>query len=575
MRRVPLFLHFLKRRESFIVLCIITVLSLITIYFAISGAMMDSATEDEPAHITSGYLQLTRGVFDFYREQPPMMDALSALPLLLSGPYNFPNDWRQIKSKWTVGQIFLYRSGNDADRMLLLTRLPEIVLLMLLCFLLYAWVYKETGSHYYGLLGFVLTLTCPNLLAHGRLATSDIGLTFFIALASFLYLRFLHKPVMTNVFLTGVATGCALLSKVSGLILLPYFGILLLFFLFLEKMLRPREIAFYLSRYVLILAFALLCFEVFYLLEVRSSYLHYAYPQMADSLGFRLLFPFREYAESISAVYRWFSKPYDKLQFLMGKFSYSGWWYYYIVAFTLKTRIPSLLLFLWSLGGLVFICRQRETATELVRRNFDSFSLIVFIGLFFVVTLGSRVDIGTRYILPIYAFMFVFIPVSLSRTYSATRKGAANMALVAIVTLATWNAAISISSYPSYLGYFNSFIGSNRNADKYLIDSNLDWGQDLKRLAVWVERHNIPKIHLVYFGGGDPIYYLGSKVIVATANQSMLYFLTGHPGYYAVSRQHYRVATFRVNGGRDFDLSSLHASFCGLIGKSIYIFHVK
>jgi hypothetical protein len=126
----------------------------------------------------------------------------------------------------------------------------------------------------------------------------------------------------------------------------------------------------------------------------------------------------------------------------------------------------------------------------------------------------------------------------------------------------------SVLTYPSYLSYFNEFIGGRQNADKYLIDSNLDWGQDLKRLALWVDDNNIPEIYVYYFGGGEPWYYLGRKARDISPGARK-------PGYYAISRQLYRMRDFYRDRGADMETYFKGARHVATIGESIYIFKAE
>ena len=80
-----------------------------------------------------------------------------------------------------------------------------------------------------------------------------------------------------------------------------------------------------------------------------------------------------------------------------------------------------------------------------------------------------------------------------------------------VCILTVWLGMETLSTYPYYLSYYNELAGGPDNGYKYAVDSNLDWGQDLKRLTQYVNENNIDKIKLEYFGGGNPQYYLGNK----------------------------------------------------------------
>jgi hypothetical protein len=541
-------------------------------YLAVSSLLLDSATDDEPVHIAAGFFKLKYGYFNIYNEQPPLVDSLCALPLLV-GNFNFPPLWEKLANQWAVGHVLLHYTGHDPQRILLLARLPIVVLFVLLCILVYVWVYTITRNRFFALLGFVLTGFCPNLIAHGRLATSDMGLTFVVTLSAFLFLRFLYNPSKTNAILTGLDVGCAFLSKVSGLILLLYCPLVLVFFFVYEGTLSRRSAFLYLIRGMTIITVSLLCIEVLYLLEMRHSYLQYAYPQFSDSIWGRLIIPFKEYSKSVSAVFRWVADPYNKPQFLLGAFSFTGWWYYYIVAFILKTPLPVILLFLFSLFAFMAVSpRYWKSRKEGERQYyFHVLSLCFLIFFFFAISSLSKVNIGLRYILPVYPCLYIFVTLVLFHVVTAIKR-TRPLFLSLLTLLVLWHIASSLMIYPSYLSYFNELSGNDRNADRYLIDSNLDWGQDLKRLALWVNANGVPSIHVAYFGGGEPFYYLGYKAIPLTQS------LPDHklPGYYAISRHIYRSSSsFKGRAGTDLEAYFADAKYITTIGKSIYVFKVE
>jgi hypothetical protein len=535
---------------------------------AVSGMLLDSATDDEPEQIAAAVVKVKQGHFDFFNEQPPLITSLIALPLLFP-QFNFPAVWEQVRNPWTVGKILMYRSGNDADQVLLLARLPIFLLFLLLCALVYFLILSLTRDRWYALLGSLFAGFCPNLLAHGRLATGDMGVTFFIFLSSLCFLRFLYGPNAVNTLLTGLFMGCAFLSKVSGLVLLPYFAALLLFFVLFERKFSWRDISGYLVRSLIIVLVALTLIELLYLLEMGHSYVHYSYPRLAETFWGRLVIPFMEYQKNVSAIYRWVALPYDKAQFLMGSFSSTGWWYYYIACFLLKTPLPAIVLFLFSCGTVAALGRNSFTAPDgpARRQYFHLFSLVFFVLLFLSVSSQSKLNIGLRYILPIYPFLYV--SVALASFMAAARLGRARRPFLGFLTLCLlWSVISSVMAYPSYLSYFNELIGGRQNADRYLIDSNLDWGQDLKRLALWVDDNHVPAIYVHYFGGGEPQYYLGQRAMVISPGPRK-------PGYYAISRHLYRRSDLYRSRGTDMETYLKGARRVATIGESIYVFKAE
>jgi len=177
--------------------------------------------------------------------------------------------------------------------------------------------------------------------------------------------------------------------------------------------------------------------------------------------------------------------------FLMGQHSTEGWWYYFLVAFAIKTPVPTLILL-----ATVAVLTARDRL-DVAKREYV---LYIPVGVFTLATLFSFLNIGYRHILPVLPFLFVVA----SKVVLWTRTRWARAALLA---LCLWYAVSSMSMYPHYLAYFNEVVGGPENGYKYLVDSNLDWGQDLKNLKTYMRNNGLETVYLGYFGSAHVDYY--------------------------------------------------------------------
>jgi hypothetical protein len=178
--------------------------------------------------------------------------------------------------------------------------------------------------------------------------------------------------------------------------------------------------------------------------------------------------------------------------YLLGQISPDGFWTYFPVAFAVKTPVPTLILIA---AGLWFISRQPL-------KRMDRTFLILPPVVYFLLAMSSGINIGLRHILPIYPFLFVLIAGTVVHLWRA--RGSL---WTGLVFLGIWYVGSTIWIYPHYLAYFNEAAGGPDNGYKILLDSNLDWGQDLKGLKLWMEREHVEKILFVHFGPCDPEYY--------------------------------------------------------------------
>lgn len=207
-------------------------LILIFSLLALRSAALNGQTTDEAFFSASGYAMLRFNNYEFLGEQPPLASQIGAIPLAFL-KLNFPID-----DPWLVpgtdridvarnGRRFLYLMGNDPATILFLQRIPIIFLTALLGIGIYAFGRQLFGTGA-ALLALALFAFDPNILAHGSLYTTDMGLTFFYFVAIYAASRFFENPSDRTGFWLGLACGAAFMSKVSSLILLPILAVLFL-----------------------------------------------------------------------------------------------------------------------------------------------------------------------------------------------------------------------------------------------------------------------------------------------------------------------------------------------------------
>jgi len=521
---------------------ILAALTILITVLAVSSVRLDSATADEGAHIAAGLVRLQHGSFRFFAEQPPLMNVLSAIPLALDG-VRVPPLW-QTENHWTVGHALLYLSGYSPPRILFLARLPTIALFLALCVAVWWFVRDQTGSETWALVAFLMTGLCPNLLAHGRLATVDLAATAFLFIATALFLRLLREPSKAVAIGASAAAACAILSKTSGLIVGPWLALLLVVHLVRRRPWRPLVVPL-----VLVFASSVVVVYATYLLLARDQ-----------SLAGAITLPFREYAQSVEHIRHWYTKGHEHPQFLMGEFSRrEGWPHYYFVAFLLKVPIGAQILFLVS---CVIAVRRRSAAL---------LTCVGFVFLVLAISATSHIDLGIRYVLPIFPFVYAAIAIALAD--AARDAGPHRKALgILVAALIAWHALAGVLAYPSYISYFNEWIGSPRNADRFLIDSNLDWGQDLHRLRLWCDANGVEFIRVDYFGGGEPRYELGPRAERWPAPRRRLL----PKGWFALSRHFYRTSFDPLESPVDYDtyLAASKARYVTTVGGSIDVYRV-
>src|SRR5437870_226947 len=456
---------------------------LLVLFFIIQGIFFigaNSPTYDEAMHLAAGYSYLAKRDFRINPENPPLNKELVALPLFLIYrlPFNpDPQHWRD-GADFLIGQNFLYRSTIPADQLLALSRLPNLFLGSSLIALIGWWSYRLWGSSA-AILAMGLACFEPNLIAHSSLATADMGVTLFIFLSVYFLWEYLNSPTWWLLAATGIATGMALISKFLAILLIPVIGLILAISLLLTReesaslplrhSAKPSAKIFQAATtFFLIVLLALCMIPIAYFFQGWQPWF----------LGLQRLL-------SLARGGQW--------AFFLEERSYHGWWSYFVVAFLLKTPVGSLVLIAVS----VFFYRARRS---LGRR--EAILLLVPVSIIFLAATQSKTNIGLRHILPVYPFLFV-----LASRLATVRFNRRWLAQFLVGAPLIFTAVSSLRIAPHQLAYFNELVGGPDEGYRYLSDSNIDWGQDLRGVKVYMDKENLPIIYLSYFGTAPPSYY--------------------------------------------------------------------
>ena len=439
----------------------------------------NSQTLDEAVHLAAGYSYLATGDFRLNPEDPPLIKLLAAACVSLRYRLPFAPDEGQwaVPDQWKIGQQFLYGSAVPADGVLAAARLPNFLLGIALVGLVGWWAYRLWGRAA-GLVALALAALEPNLVAHACLVTTDLGVALFTCLTLYLLWEYLARPSGWWLAAAGLAAGLALATKFSAIFLPQLAGILLVgqaLFGTTPLFSWPRrnwgDVA-RLAGAALSLTL-LICFAA---LVLWAVYLGHGLAAWWQGLDWQLAHQDRGHPA-----------------FFLGDYSQGGWWAYLPVAFLLKTPLGSLLL----VGASLVLCR----AGRPLRWREAAFLLLPVAALFVAAT-QARVNIGLRYLLPVYPLLYVQ-----AGRLATVCGGHRWLFPVLLVGALGWTAVSSGRVAPHQLAYFNELAGGPTGGQRYLGDSNLDWGQDLKNLKAYMDRERLAAVHLCYFGTAPPDYY--------------------------------------------------------------------
>lgn len=536
---------------------IAAVLLTLMFFLAVFSMKDDSVTMDEVAHLPAGYSYLTQKDMRLNPEHPPLIKDLSALPLLFIGDINFPSeikDWKEdINGQWGFGYHFLYQAGNPVDQMIFWGRIPMILVLILLGFYLFKWA-KELFGNKVGLLSLFFFSFSPTFLAHGRLVTTDVGAAAGIFIATYYFIKALQNPSKKNIILAGIFFGLAELCKFTVIILVPFFALLALIYWLIKSIgWKPA-----LKIFILVLVVGFLLIGPVYQYHVlnyppekqardteillSSHPFQFLGPALSWASQKPILKPYAQYLLGLFLVYQ--RGVGGHTTYFLGEVSAAGWKNYFPVVYSIKIPLAFHILTIIALFYAAWLIRKsfwQETFRRTkgwLKSHFAEFSMLSFILIYWAFSLIANLNIGVRHLLP--AFPFTILLVS-AMTIKLLKEPFLKLKYVILGALILWQAASVVSIYPHFLAYFNEAARGPKNGYVYTVDSNLDWGQDLKRLKNWADQEGIDKIYVDYFGGGDTKYYLKEKYAPWRGTQDPKEFPKGN--YLAIS------ATF-LQGGR-------------------------
>lgn len=473
-------------------------MALVAVFFALcfGSLRQKSVTIDEFAHLPTGLSNIRLRQFIMYSQNPPLLRVLAALPVSGS-EVNLPlaEGWHA-RNHWWFGYDFMYANREVYHDLFVRARMVTVILGALLVVAVWWWT-RSLHGRTPALAAAALCAFSPNLIAHSRLVTTDVGSALFLFLSVLTFWGLCRRPTWPRAGLAGLVLGLALLTKFTALMLLPLLPVLAA-----TRQVLARERKLLKAFWVRAPAVFILAYLVF-----NTGYLWKGFSHPVEKYRFhsRLLSKLalripgrcpvplpRDYVEGFD------KQSYDTEgrfnAYLFGEVSRNGWWYYYLVALAAKVPVPTLLLILGGMAALIVSGRQNLAD--------GVFVLVPPLALIAAMTFFTDINIGVRYLLPAFPYFFMMAA-------GLFRPGVFSRAWVrpALSLLVGLHVISGLLIYPHYLAYFNFIAGGPEGGHRVLADSNLDWGQDLIGLKRYMEDNNIDHVCLLYFGNPDPAIY--------------------------------------------------------------------
>ncbi len=495
----------------------LTALILLACLLAASTWRVYSNTWDEPEHLAAGIELLDLGRYEYDTEHPPIVRALMALGPYLAGARSFgtpPPDGV------LEGDDILY-SGGHYDLYLTLARLGTLPFLALLLFSVWLWARRLTQSEGEALLAVLLLASVPPVLGHGALATLDVAAAATVLLALYAMQSWLSTARWRDAVFFGVTVGVAAGSKFSAIPFLALgFVVLAVSHWVLARRRAPPDaqgaragaaapdmgqrfaglaVVVFVSGVPLFLAYGLWSGNAVSLphrfdLAVQFLLQEHGLSHVAGVVLGHVWLPswVQGFLEGIIAVKA--HNDSGHLSFLLGQLRSTGWWYFYLVGLAVKTPLPLLVTGPIGLGLLARAGWRTHDAWRLA-------PALLFLTILVFASTFSHINIGIRHVLVLYPFMALGGAYLSALAWRSLRKMTVRpLAIVGsafVFGVVGWQVSTLWTAYPDYLPYFNEAVA---HPERVLVDSDLDWGQDLRRLEKRAAEIKIPRLFLAYRG---------------------------------------------------------------------------
>ncbi|KKP98174.1 MAG: Tetratricopeptide repeat protein [Candidatus Moranbacteria bacterium GW2011_GWE1_36_7] len=549
---------FLKKHYPWVILVIMTFF----ITVSVLNAKNDSATFDEIAHIPAGYSYVTEQDMRLNPEHPPLLKDMIGLPLIFLN-LNFDTT-KQFWSgdglnriwddgQWIAGKHLLYEAGNNPNQILFWARIPIIIISVFLGLFIFMWA-KEFAGILGGLFALTLYAFDPNILGHNHYVTTDIGIAAFLTFAFYFFLKFIKHPTWKNAMIGGFFLGLVNVVKFSSLMAYPILGLVLLGYPLIKKIshdevenqnksVRTKIFFSYLGKGLAAFAISMLVVWIVYFFNTFnmtswtiSKQINFSFPlsdpnilsqttnSMLTSLNSSsVLRPFAEYMLGVTMVFKRVAG--GNGAYYLENVSSDASASYFPLVFMLKETLPFLMLIVFSITfACIKIVHNFKIALEnkhviknirhFLQTGVMQYMLFGFIILYSYLSITGNLNIGLRHLFPIMPLLYLLITKKVFDFLRGKHHITKKQIHIILFALLAWIILIPIVNYPNYVSYFNETIGGSKNGYKYVTDSNTDWGQDLGRLKIFLDKNpQIDKIHVDYFGGGRPEQVLREKYI--------------------------------------------------------------
>jgi 4-amino-4-deoxy-L-arabinose transferase-like glycosyltransferase len=518
-------------------------LLLIFWFSLLAGSRALSFSMDEPLHIAAGYAFLARGVDSLwhlsYYIQPPLPGIVGAFLIYATNPAILIETlagWGENFVEYTAS-FFPYI--QPMERAEILSRVPVMLMSLLVVALVYRWTVRLTRAPLAGLLAVIALTFDPLFRAHSRFATTDMGATLMAAVAAYATWRWFQVPSWPRAFVLGLCLGSALVTKFSSILYIASSGVTILW-----KLITTRRWE-HGAQGAISFIVALLVPWAFYGWET-GRVTHFPIPVPAHLYWQTLLDVNRSAGGRIFIAF--------------GELRFGSHWWYFPLNFLIKNPIPWLIAVAW--GGLSLLKAKRRWQTWI--------PVAIYPAVYGSIAIVQGMNVSYRHFLPVHPFLAMLAAYGVWR--AIRRKARYLLAMWSLLGL--WYIGETFWIFPDELAYFNQLVGGPSGAPRYLVDYTQDWGQSMKQLRAYLDAHPGPEPYVVYYTHVRPEYY-GIRYRSLSPSPGATHQVTSfypQPGRYAIG-----ITTLYGLVGRDrMELEWFRrATPRAMVGHAYYVYEVN
>jgi hypothetical protein len=499
-----------------------------------------SSTEDEPRHLIRGIMLLETGDYRLNRHHPPFANVMNALPLLFIGDLRLPSTrseaWERADTEGLAKTLYSLNGDHRhvTAHILNPARFVTVAFAAMTLAILFIVIKSDWGIVAASTFLFLCTLE-PNMIAHSSLVTTDAWVALLIFATTYALYRYAKTLKKSHLGAFLILSFISLLTKYSS-IPVAFLWLVLLAVIrikntsaaypFMKRFIHAARLSLGVAFTWTLLLSAAYGFRFKPMAEISHAdaartEVHLqkiaavtdgnVWLTKALQNGYRYLpLPFPEY------ILGFFGNvvihdTYGHQSYLFGMRSIKGWWYYFPLAMLVKMPVP-ILVAIGALLAYFFVCAMRRiTALHKSKQRIwillgfhPEYVLLCVPLFFFTLSMKSSINIGIRHVLPVFPFISLAIGILLSKYWNLN-----GYARIPAVMVGIWLSLSSSGIYPYYLEYFNELAGGPSNGYKYLLGSNLNWGQDEFLVQDYIR--NLPEGTLTYI---NPLHEVQKGVVV-------------------------------------------------------------